>query len=273
MADSLLHITLANKIANHSQLPNALAQQIEDLNDDYRMGSILFDLPYYDQLLLTGIHTLQKKPMSYHAFGQTIHELNGASICISLLKNATSPPQFALVYGALTHFAVDIVFHKEIETQIATLNKSHDELEREIGLHCHYDILGHSGVGTPYAQSTTFLFPEHQWSRFVSQTFSALHPSCPKEATFVKWQRSFRAFGLLYSRPFFPWLKTLPPDNPKLTQRSLELVEESIDTALPFLIGAHRYATGQMSITDFSTTLPPLRMNDGLPIGTAVRNL
>ncbi|MBN2340499.1 MAG: zinc dependent phospholipase C family protein [Deltaproteobacteria bacterium] len=263
MADTLLHITLANRIAQHSRLPDTLKRIITMFPDDFAMGSVLFDLPFYNHLLRTGIETLRHKPLTYHPFGQAVHEIDGRTLCIQLLHRAENDAEHTLALGALTHFAVDLVFHKEIEHRIQGSTISHDELERQIGLHCHYDLLGHSGVGTPYARDITFLFPSSHWSKFVSSAFRSLFTATPAPDQFTQWQRSFRVFGFLYSKPYFPWLRTLAPDDPQLAQRSLELMHDSIELGASFLTFAYDVVQQKISLEDLTAALPPKRMSDG----------
>lgn len=265
MADTILHITIARQIAHHPTLPPQITKIVNAHFDDFLMGSVVFDLPYYDNLLMSGIRILQKKPIVYHPFGQTLHETYAKRLCIALLSKAQNDAQLSMAFGALCHFSVDILFHREIEHLVVKMNRCHDDIEREMGLHCHYDSLGHSGIGTPYTQNATLLFPTPNWAEYICHTMGTVHPNTPSESTFLSWQRSFRVFGLLYSRRWFPWLTTVPKNDDNLAFISLELMNQSIQQTIEFLHVAHQYVQNKIVVEELSQALPSLRMADGLP--------
>ncbi|MBN2529459.1 MAG: zinc dependent phospholipase C family protein [Deltaproteobacteria bacterium] len=225
MADTLLHLTLANEIGNHPDVSSEIRNLIHTHPDDYLMGSVVFDLPYYELIFITGFRTLLHQPPVYHPYGECIHNSRCRQINVTLCTAAETPAQKALACGALTHFAVDIVFHREIEKRIQHQNISHDAFERQIGLHCHNALLGHSGVGSNYTQKVTWLFPALGWSSYVSATLKT-HLACtPSSNVFEKWQRSLRLFGLLYSRSWFPWLNSTIEPHPELPALADSLIK------------------------------------------------
>ena len=264
MADTLLHLTLARRIAEHPELAMPVQNLIQLHPDAYLLGSALFDLPYYDNLLLSGLQTLFGLPSVYHPFGQAIHNGQCRKLCVELVQEAQSGEHLAMTYGALTHFAVDIVFHAEIERRIQNTTISHDTLERQMGIMVHQELLGHSGVGTAYTARVTWLFPHQDWVRFTSAVFSRLYPGAPADATLARWQRSFRAFGYLYSKPWFPWLTTRAPRDPDLKQAALQLTARAMESAIQYLNAAGRYRANDISLKEFTEALPNRRMVDGM---------
>lgn len=270
MADTLLHLTLAHRIAEHPELAMPVQNLIQLHPDAYFLGSALFDLPYYDTLLLSGLQTLFGLPSAYHPFGQIIHNGQCRRLCVELVRGAQSNEQLAMAYGALTHFAVDIVFHAEIERRIQNTTISHDALERQIGILCHQKLLGHSGVGTAYTITATWLFPHPDWRHFAAAVFSQLYTGTsndatipPDSATLARWQRSFRAFGYLYSKPWFPWLTTRAPHDPELKQTALQLTARAMESAIRYLNAAGRYRSNNISLRELTQALPNRRMVDG----------
>ena len=265
MADTLLHITIAHEIATHPGLAAPVAQLIQRYPDAWAMGSVLVDLPYYDTLLRSGLQTLRSRPAVYHPFGQTLHHSQCRRLCIELVKAAATDEMRVLAYGALTHFAVDIVFHAEIERRIQHTDISHDTLERQIGILCHQYLLGHSGVGTPYTITSTFLFPDPDWPTFVNNVLSGIYNGAPGVSVLRKWQRSLRAFGLLYSQPWFPWLSTRAPDDSMLRRTATALCAQAIENAIEYVNAAFNYRSGNLHIDAFRQCLPLRRMTDGEP--------
>ena len=264
MADTLLHISIANRIASQPQLVAPIREIIAQRKNDYLMGSVAFDLPYYDALIRTGIRTLLHLPIKYHPFGQTIHEGRCKETCIALADAANNPSLLAFAFGALTHFAVDIVFHREIEKQIQNNSISHDTLERQIGLLCHLKLLGHTGVGTPYAKESTTLAPTDNWADFLSATLSRIYSDTPTAAVFQKWAKGLRQFGSLYSKSWYPWLNTRPPQDVVLKKLARQMRREAIEKAIAFLNAAGAFKEGALSLAQYQETLPALRMSDGL---------
>ncbi|MBN2718203.1 MAG: zinc dependent phospholipase C family protein [Deltaproteobacteria bacterium] len=265
MADTLLHITLARQIAQHPLLHGDVGRWLTRHSDDYLLGSAAFDLPYYENLLFNGILTLRGRSVPYHPFGQCIHEHACRDTCIALLDAATERPALAFALGALTHFAVDIVFHREIEQRIRHSSLCHDTLERRIGLLCHYRLLGHACVGTATAHESTFLFPHFDWAAFFRSTLARFYPNTPDTFELTGWQRGLRSFGYLYSKPWFPWLNTAVQPDEELESLAVGLMNDATDKAVTYLNGAHAVKTGQMSRTQLENIIPALRMSDGLP--------
>ena len=270
MADTLLHLTLARHFTEQASISPGIKTLATRHMDDYLIGSIAVDLPYYDTLLYTGIQTLRHRPIVYHPFGQRIHEHHCRDTCARALQQANNDPSRAFALGLLTHFAVDIVFHREIERRVHNAGISHDQLERQIGLRCHHELLGHSGVGTAYALQSAMLFPDPNWREVFSSILAGIYRDAPTPLVLKKWQRSFRSFGLLYSKPWFPWLTVETAMNPALDVLSVDLIAETTDKAVSFLLAAQSFISGQSSIASFREFLPALRMSDGLPEQTEI---
>ena len=158
MAGTLLHIAIADVILSRSQLDRQSELAIKKNRDDFYLGAVLVDLPYYDQLVQSALKSLARLETNYHVWGTLLHVRAPSQLALAFLDRAGTPPKRALAFGFLTHMAVDIVFHREIHRRVMLqadgkrgLDSLHKRIEDQIDLHAFYALLGHSGTGTPYA--------------------------------------------------------------------------------------------------------------------------
>lgn len=266
MADTLLHITCARKLLSdgriHKEAANLLATHVED----FALGAAIHDLPYFDNVLKSGLRKLRGIPEDYAVLGQKIHLRHGALLCTRAVQRADSSARFALAAGMVTHFALDVVFHPYIERRVAEEGLVHGPLENEIGLHCHYDLVGHSGVGNDYCRDTMSLRPSSGWGEFYTGLLQSVH-GVPAEpdlvAYFDRCLRGVRLFGALHGVSFVPWVKVLADDDPSLANASLEMLDQSLDDAVRYVNQAFDAYRGGITAEEWEAVLPRRRLSDG----------
>jgi len=271
MAGTLLHVTLANRLLEAAELPAAEVDALRSRIHDYRLGSILVDLPYYGGLWSNGARSFVGLDIRFDAFGTLIHVRSPSGLSLALLDRARDVPSRALALGSLTHYAVDLVFHEEIhrrERLIADGTKSldtvHKRIEDEMDLHVHYDLLGHSGIGTPYARQMLALRPHRSWTATARGAMAAVHGNAPAERRLASWLGNLAAFGWLHSVRA-PWVRTLPADDPELLEASLELARRSLELSAEFVRAGLGYLDGELDRDGFLEAVPDRSMLDGGP--------
>jgi hypothetical protein len=276
MAGTLLHITLANRLLETGALPDRVVEPLRARIQDYRLGSILVDLPYYEDLWLNGARSLLGYDIRFDAFGTLIHARSPSGLSLALLDRARTPPLRALALGALTHYAVDLVFHEEIHRRerlaadgTQSLDAVHKRIEDDMDLHVHYDMLGHSGIGTPYARQMLSLKPDRSWASTARQALVAVHGEVPGERTLATWLDNLATFGWFNSTRFTPWARTLPADDPELLEVSLGLAERSIELSADFVRSGLAYLDGDLDGAGFLEAVPDRSMIDGGPADPA----
>ena len=264
MADTLLHVTCARRLARDPRIAPKAGALLESNTDDLALGAVMHDLPFYENLLLAGVRKLRGVPQKYSRFGQRIHERHCRSLCTHALEAADTPSRFAIAAGLISHFTLDMVFHKEIERRRHSTGATHEAIESEMGLHCHYDLLGHGGVGNPYCRDALELSPtpgwEADWYAWLTEYFDDV-PGIPY---FHKCFRGLRLFGYLHSTRHLPWVNVLAADDVELAKTSLRLLDESMEKSARFIGAAFEVYEGRIPIEAFTASLPPVLMSDGL---------
>ena len=275
MAGTLLHITLAD--AALGRIDDGAG--ILNSHDDFHLGAVLVDLPYYDKLWLTGLKMLVKQPLSFNPWGTLVHLRSPSGLCLALLDRAKTPGRRAVALGALTHQAVDLVFHPEIVKQVLAgadgstdLDTVHKRIEDQMDLHCHYHLKSHSGLGTPYCRRSLRLCPTVGWEDMVSDAFFEIHGSAPTARKLRSWLRNLALFGAGSSTSLVPWVKTLPADDPRLLELSVELANRAISLCVKYIQAGIAYMNGEIDSKVFMKKVPDLSMLDGTPAKPAVNH-
>jgi hypothetical protein len=269
MAGTLLHVTLAMRAAEAADDP--LARSISRRHPhDYALGAVLVDLPYYDRLLRTALFMALRRPLRHLPFGTALHRRSPAGLCLALLDAARTDAERALGLGALTHHAVDLVFHPEIDRRVREAGGGghdpdglHKKIEDEIDLHCHYDLLGTSGLGTEYARRALAVEPESDWTALARTAFLRIHGESPPRETLSAWRVELALFGLASSWPSAPWVKALPADDPDLNERSIALADAAIASAAAHIACGARYLSGRADRDGFFAVVRDLSLIDG----------
>lgn len=276
MAGTLLHITLANRLLETGELTAEAVESLRARIHDYRLGSVLVDLPYYKDIWLNGARSLLGFDIRFGAYGTLIHTRSPSGLSLALLDRADDEPSRALALGALTHYAVDLVFHEDIhrrERQVAdgkqSLDTVHKRIEDDMDLHVHYDMLGHPGIGTPYARQMLALHPDRSWTRTARAALSRVHGDAPGERELKSWLDNLATFGWFNSTRYAPWARTLPDDDPELLEASLELAARSLEVSAAFVRAGLSYLDGDLDRAGFLDTVPDRSMIDGGPADPA----
>ncbi|MCP4199894.1 MAG: zinc dependent phospholipase C family protein, partial [Proteobacteria bacterium] len=114
MAGTLLHITLAEQALHAADIDPQTVTNINNHIDDFNLGAVLLDLPYYEHLVKSGLYLLARLEVHYSAWGTLFHLRSPSLLARVFLDSAEDPSSRALSLGLLTHLAVDLVFHREI---------------------------------------------------------------------------------------------------------------------------------------------------------------
>jgi hypothetical protein len=272
VAGTLLHITLAERALHAAEIPPKTRVEIKNNIDNFNLGAVLVDLPYYENLVLSGLRALAHLDMHYGSWGTLLHLRSPALLAQVLLDNAKNPPSRALGLGLLTHLAVDMVFHREIHQRTmgkadgsVSLDTEHKRLEDQMDLHAHYHLLQHPGIGTPYARRKLALKPSNSWSFDARQAILHIHGAAPEERRLRKWAKSLTLFGLSSSTGAVPWVTTLPDDDPELLDTSVRLTEQAIRLSAEYIQAGLAYLDGQMTPDRFLEIIPNCSLLDGGP--------
>jgi len=276
MAGTLLHVTLAARAAEAADDGEARSVARRHPHD-YSLGAVLVDLPYYDQLARTALRLAFRRPLRYHPFGAALHRRSPAGLCLALLEAARTDAERAVALGALTHHAVDLVFHPEIERRVREAGRDgrdpdglHKQIEDDIDLHCHYDLLGTGGVGTATARRALQLEPESDWTALARAAMLRIHGEAPSAEQLSTWRSQLALFGLASSWPGAPWVRTLPADDPDLLERSVALADEAIAAAAKYVAcGAHTLS-GATDRDGFFSVVKDVSILDGGPAEPAI---
>ena len=202
---------------------------------------MLIDLPFFENLIITGIRLMLNWEIHLGSWGHLLHVRSPRSLSVALLDRADDPSSRAMALGGLTHLAIDVVFHRAIEERVWALadggrgpNTLHKHVEDQMDLHVHHHILGHSGLGTAYARDRLRLRPHRAWRKRLRQAMVEIHGKAPSAWRLERWLKSLSLFGLVNSSPRFPWTKTRTDDTLNLSKEAIPLAEEAIN-------GASRY--------------------------------
>ncbi len=272
VAGTLLHITLGERALHAANIAPEIASELKTHIDDYNLGAVLVDLPYYENLVASGLRALARLDVHYNPWGTRLHLRSPAILAREMLDNADEPPSRALGLGLLTHLAVDMVFHREIHRRITAINDgsvspdtAHKRLEDQIDLHVHYHLLQHPGMGTPYARRKLNLKPANSWSSQAERAILHTHGSTPGKTRLKKWVKSLKLFGFVSSTGMAPWVTTLPEDNPELLATSVRLTDEAVRLSAEYIQTGLAYMNGDLAGDRFAELIPNCSLLDGGP--------
>jgi hypothetical protein len=242
VAGILLHVTLANEALAGADLPSAVRREIRERMDDYRLGAVLFDLPHFEWVLVNGLRLLLRREIQFGLWGHLLHLRSPTGLCRELIKGARDGADRAMALGALTHLAIDPLFHEEIEGRVMGiadgtkgLNTLHKQIEDQMDLHVHRHLLGHPGVGTSYAREMLDLKPAPSWMARFSEALLAVHGNAPSRRVLSRWLRGVALFGRTQSSRHFPWINTVPDDDPVLREKAIALAEQAVERSREYL--------------------------------------
>jgi hypothetical protein len=272
VAGTLLHITLAEQALYAADIDPETFADIHNHIDDFNLGAVLVDLPYYAHLVKIGLRMAARLEVHYEAWGTLLHLRSPSLLARVLLDQAEDPPSRALSLGLLTHLAVDLVFHREIHRRTmlladgsVSLDTEHKQLEDQMDLHAHYHLLQHPGIGTPYARRKLALRPHPTWSSHAHRAILRVHGNAPGEKRLEKWAKSLKLFGLISSNPVVPWVDTLPNDDPELLDATVRLTEEAVRLSAEYMQTGLSYLDGRITGDGFKEIIPDCSLLDGGP--------
>jgi len=276
MAGTLLHVTLAMRAADAAGDGEARSIALRHPYD-YALGAVLVDLPYYDRLWHTALGMALHRPLHYHPFGAALHRRSPAGTCLALLEAAATDAERAVGLGALTHHAVDLVFHPEIDRRVRAAGDGerdpdglHKWIEDEIDLHCHYELVGSSGVGTEYVRRALAIAPESDWTALARTAILRIHGEAPSAEALSRWLTQLAFYGLASSCSAAPWVRTLPADDPELNERSIALADAAIASAAAHIACGARYLSGRADRDACFSVVKDLSAIDGGPADAPV---
>ncbi|MCU0661958.1 MAG: zinc dependent phospholipase C family protein [Myxococcota bacterium] len=270
MAGTLLHITLAEKIVQDDRLPDSLRADVASQNCDFLLGCVLFDLPYFENLLGSGLRLLLEQPLILCETGTLLHGRDPVGLLEQLLCRADDPSSRALALGAVTHYSVDLVFHPSIVEMVAARNAParqrdavHKSIEDQVDLHVSFDLLGHSGVGTPYVTDKLGLVPHLGWAERFCEAAWKNSGVWMDTMSARRWLRRLHLFALIMRYPQSPFVLCLPSDDPALLATSLELSRHALELGVTHLLAAHRVITGDAPMEHLREILGSHSLTDG----------
>jgi hypothetical protein len=277
MAGTLLHITLLERILKEAAISDTQKKELRDSMMDFRLGAVLFDLPYYERLLLQGLSLFSKQDVQFNEWGAKLHARSPVGLCRQLLDNATCPGSRALALGALTHAAVDTIFHPEIERRVALSaagqthpNRTHQFIENQMDIHIHEQLLGHPGIGTPYTREALRIAPHNGWSILLHKAIFHIHGTSPSAARIRCWLRGLRLFGALHSSPKFFWVAHKSPIDADRNHTAMRLAEEAAARSARYIETGCAYLEQSLSSRDLSTGIPDINLSTGASATPAV---
>ena len=269
MAGTLLHITLSNLALLRAALPRSARREIEQEIDSFHLGAVLFDLPYYEHLLFQGIVRASGLDYRYGDWGTRLHLRSPTGFCVRLLRAAETPSERATAMGALTHAAVDMVFHPEIEERVAQTeagrarpNRMHHMIETQMDLYLHHRIIGGPGIGSPYTAQVLNLRPDSRWIDHFLEAVRFVHGESPSRRRARSWLRGIHRFRLLHCRPA-AWVSTEVEPDADRDRTAVRLLECSLEQASQYLELGWEAAHLESSLGTLRRILPDIDLVRG----------
>ncbi len=270
MAGTLSHVTIADRVATRPEVAPDIRSMLDRYATSYRLGAVFVDLPYYERLWLNGLRTATHRNITFNAWGTAIHVRTPRRLMIALLDRACGQAELAFALGALTHYAVDILFHRAIEAEVlargvgeAEQAGEHKAIEDQMDYHVHQLLLGHPGIGTPYARQKLLLFPPHNWIRHARQALAEIHRKTPGRSRLWHWQCSLAAFGLASSVGQSFWLRSVDTASTRFSDVATRMTHDSIDLAARFVAAGWAYHGDPSTRDQLLTAIPNCSMADG----------
>ena len=104
----------------------------------------------------------------------------------------------------------------------------------------------------------------------VKDAILKIHGSTPTAGKLRSWLRNLALFGASSSTGLVPWVKTLPADDPRLLELSVELAERATSLSVKYIQAGIEYMNGEIDSEAFMEKVPDLSMLDGTPAKPAV---
>jgi hypothetical protein len=274
MSGTLLHIVLAERALDRAAIPESTKREIRNSIWDFRLGAVLFDLPYYEHLILQAISRAVRTDYQFNAWGEVLHVHSPTGLCRRLLDSASSQPNcvaaLAMALGALTHAAVDAVFHPEIERRVLLSekghlcpNRIHSEIETQMDICVHKRLLGHSGIGTPYTWEVLRIVPNRDWAGQLRSAIFEIHQTAPSLQRIKGWLRGLLLFARLHADSRFFWVSSSHYPDVDRDASSVELAEQAMERARRYMEAGFAYQNGSLPLQGFQEAVPDINLISG----------
>ncbi len=278
MAGTLLHVTLAH----HAALGRSSTGRVRELArrhpDDLSLGAVLVDLPYYRRLWLTALATALGGEPDFGGWGRRLHLRSPSGLSLALLELAEDDAGRAIALGALTHQAVDAVFHREIARRVAAESEKeaspdsvHKTMEDRIDIDVHRCLLGHPGIGEPYSARALAIRPSRGWIALSRAAILRVHGDAPSGGDLAAWLRWLRVFGLAVSTPLSPWVEAASENDPEQSEPSRALGRSALERCAAHLRAGADYLAGERDEKGFYSRVPDRSMLDDGPADPSIR--
>ncbi|MFO8071915.1 MAG: zinc dependent phospholipase C family protein [Polyangia bacterium] len=278
MAGTILHVTLAH----HAALGEISTGRVRELArrhpDELSLGAVLVDLPYYRRLWLTALATALGGEPDYGGWGRRLHLRSPTGLSLALLELADDDAGRAIALGALTHQAVDAVFHREIAQRVAAESENganpdslHKVLEDRVDIDVHRCLLGHPGIGEPYSGRALSIRPCRGWIALSRAAILRVHGDAPSDVNLAAWLRWLRVFGLAVSTPLSPWVETTSKDDSEQNEASRALGRSALERCADYLHAGADYLAGELDVKDLRRRVPDRSMLDDGPADPPIR--
>jgi hypothetical protein len=261
---------LADKALGKADIPMEVKTDIIAHDRSFRLGAVFVDLPYYERLWLNGIRAMAKRDIRFGRWGAEFHARCPSNLMLAFMDEAQSPADRAFAMGALTHYAVDIIFHREIQSRVLERSdrsksddSAHRQLEEEMDFYVHCGLTGNRGMGTPYARRALAIYPANAWISHARRAVASAHSSAPGRLQLLGWQNNLALFGLASSLGMSFGVHQRSAVDPNLQKMSLDLADESIALAARYMETGAAYCQGRMDREGFLRAIPNTSMLDG----------
>jgi hypothetical protein len=263
MAGTLLHITIADAAIETGVVQAPFRDIVMKWRDDFHLGAVIVDLPYYEHFVRRGLLMALTGELGYDAMGQLLHLRNPSDFSRVLLDEAKSEADRVFALGSLTHLATDLVFHPVVEQRVLDtadgtrdLGRLHKCIEDALDILAHEHLVGHAGIGRPYAWRLLSLNPKSRWTEMFQIASKRLHGVSPTRRRLHRWLRALRMFGYLHCSSGFPWVATgsAPDDWTRRTAR--ELTDAAVRLSTDYLQLGTEYLEKRIDAARFVDRVP-----------------
>lgn len=219
MADTLLQLTACEHISKSPHLYPEIAAALTSDLASAKLGVVFADLPYYQDLMQSGLRlVLGKRPVMRH-WGQVFHTHRPTTLGLAFAELTQTDAEYvnkpwalAFVAGYFTHLAVDRVLNA-LSRRVVSENVPTGAEISNFKIFCahyqsvffHRELLGHDLIGTKDVRGLAACFREKR-GVIDDETQLFLHKAClkafaqvPDEGEMQTWAAGFQTYSSLLS--------------------------------------------------------------------------
>lgn len=221
-----MHLTHCELLARDSAVVAPLREAMEQEIIYARLGAVLFDLPFYTNIVTMMLGYWLELPAENCPFAQKMHRYHPDLFAWHVLCSVheegplTQTQRLAILGGFFSHIALDLEIHPLVnwcarrDVILNGGNESHQHrlTEKYQSLFLHRELTGYDIVGSPrvFTQKTRIVdFSAFFWLnvkapvvRWTADLLSGFyHESAPSMRQLGGWIRAFRHFGLMIALP------------------------------------------------------------------------